>query len=125
MCFQFVESSFKTVSANVAYSSCRYLVKHVPAWFPGASFRIQAEEWRRYIENSASRPYNNVKNAVVCLCCNSSMYMILKLLRPQGLQGRVLLATYWSLRTSQLSRQKLRIYCFGQRGPYMEVALKL
>ena len=42
-------------------------VKHVPAWFPGASFKRQAAEWKKATDAMVERPFKAVRNAIVSL----------------------------------------------------------
>lgn len=41
------------------------LVRHVPAWFPGAGFRRWADHARRVIDDFATQPYLSSKKAAV------------------------------------------------------------
>jgi len=34
-----------------------FLVQHIPAWFPGATFKTLAMEWKAAIERSVNVPY--------------------------------------------------------------------
>lgn len=42
------------------------VLKYLPAWFPGASFKRQAEEWRRPMIATLTVPFEYVKNQLVC-----------------------------------------------------------
>ena len=41
------------------------IVKYVPEWVPGASFKRKAREWRQLSEAMINAPYNMVKSKVV------------------------------------------------------------
>jgi hypothetical protein len=41
------------------------ILKHVPAWFPGASFQRKARVWRKLTEDTLELPYAEVKKEVV------------------------------------------------------------
>lgn len=41
-------------------------VAHVPDWFPGADFKIKANEWRATLEEMVLQPYQFVKDQMVC-----------------------------------------------------------
>ena len=38
---------------------------HLPWWFPGASFKKEAETWAPHIDEMVDRPYQTVKDALV------------------------------------------------------------
>ncbi|KAG2034690.1 cytochrome P450 [Suillus americanus] len=40
-------------------------LKHLPMWFPGASFKRNAQIWKEKMEEFADRPYEFVKNEIV------------------------------------------------------------
>jgi hypothetical protein len=42
-----------------------YVVKYVPAWFPGAGFQIQGKEWRKSVLEMVHAPFNFVKQSLV------------------------------------------------------------
>ena len=47
-------------------------VKHIPVWFPGASFKRQAAEWKKATDAMVERPFKAVTRALVSLmetCC--------------------------------------------------------
>ncbi|KAL0958150.1 hypothetical protein HGRIS_000317 [Hohenbuehelia grisea] len=39
-------------------------LKYVPAWFPGASFRRKAREWRKLVEQMCEKPFRVAKDAM-------------------------------------------------------------
>ena len=41
------------------------LVRHIPEWMPGASFRRKAKIWRKSIIRMPMAPYEAVKEALV------------------------------------------------------------
>lgn len=41
------------------------LVKHVPIWFPGASFKRKAREWRKLSRMLIELPFQEVKRKMV------------------------------------------------------------
>lgn len=41
------------------------IVKHLPDWFPGASFKRKAKEWKAKMEEFTDRPYEWMKNELV------------------------------------------------------------
>lgn len=41
------------------------LLRHVPSWFPGANFKIEAEEWRTHVVALAEKPFRRVKSMFV------------------------------------------------------------
>ena len=41
------------------------IVKHVPAWVPGASFQRKAREWKKVVLEMRDAPFEVVKNALV------------------------------------------------------------
>lgn len=40
-------------------------VKHLPAWFPGATFKRQAAQWKPIVDEMFDRPFGEVKAAFV------------------------------------------------------------
>ena len=40
-------------------------MRHIPLWFPGASFRRLANEWRMTLVQMVNQPYDLVKQQVV------------------------------------------------------------
>lgn len=40
-------------------------MKFVPAWFPGASFKRKAHDWKRNLEDVADIPYTFVKEKMI------------------------------------------------------------
>ncbi|KAK7455188.1 hypothetical protein VKT23_011060 [Stygiomarasmius scandens] len=40
------------------------LLKRIPAWFPGASFRHKANEWAPAVSELVNRPWENLKASV-------------------------------------------------------------
>src|SRR5271170_2084606 len=47
---------FRTYNRIIAHEMLYidyYLVKHVPPWFPGADFQVQAREWRKSVTGMA------------------------------------------------------------------------
>ena len=40
-------------------------VKYVPSWFPGATFKRDAESWKPTVDKMYMQPYNDVKTAYV------------------------------------------------------------
>lgn len=45
------------------------LVKHIPAWFPGASFQRTAQKWREIVYRSVEEPVAFVKQQMVRFEC--------------------------------------------------------
>lgn len=45
----------------------RLAVKHVPSWFPGATFKRQAVEWKKATDAMVERPFEAVTKAMVSL----------------------------------------------------------
>ena len=45
----------------------RLAVKHVPSWFPGATFKRQAAEWKKATDAMVERPFEAVTKAMVSL----------------------------------------------------------
>lgn len=43
------------------------IVKYVPAWFPGASFRRLGAKWKREYEEASAVPYERAKRDIVSL----------------------------------------------------------
>ena len=41
------------------------LLKHVPAWMPGAGFQRKAREWRKLARNMVELPYQAAKMRIV------------------------------------------------------------
>jgi len=41
------------------------LLKYVPAWFPGASFKRKAKEWRKWTEAMVEVPFGAAKRNIV------------------------------------------------------------
>lgn len=42
-------------------SHCQILVKYIPAWFPGATFKHQAAKWRLELDRLVHTPYKMVR----------------------------------------------------------------
>lgn len=42
------------------------LLKYVPAWLPGASFKRKAREWYKLTRNMVEIPYADAKKRIVC-----------------------------------------------------------
>lgn len=69
----FIESSEKgsQTLANVPYPGA-YLVdhieilKHVPAWLPGAKFKRDANKWRKLTLDMINKPFDALKAEMVC-----------------------------------------------------------
>ena len=40
-------------------------MKYIPDWFPGAKFKRDAKEWRKWIMRVLNEPYNVVKQRMV------------------------------------------------------------
>lgn len=47
------------------------ILKHVPAWVPGAGFQKKAKEWKHYAEKMVRDPFAVVKEKMVrtAVCC--------------------------------------------------------
>jgi len=43
----------------------RHTVRHIPLWFPGATFRRQAKNWSGTLLEMVERPYGFVKQQMV------------------------------------------------------------
>lgn len=43
------------------------LLKYVPDWFPGASFKRKAREWYKLTRMMAAVPYADAKKRIVCV----------------------------------------------------------
>ncbi|EKM55878.1 uncharacterized protein PHACADRAFT_209390 [Phanerochaete carnosa HHB-10118-sp] len=56
------------------------ILKHVPAWFPGARFKRQAGNWRKLVDAMFEVPYYQFKAAMVHLLSRSRSRMYLKAL---------------------------------------------
>lgn len=41
-------------------------LKHIPLWFPGASFKRQAVRWKAMMQEFVDRPYNHALDEIVC-----------------------------------------------------------
>lgn len=41
------------------------IMKRIPSWVPGARFQKLADEFRPFVENMRSKPYNEMREAVV------------------------------------------------------------
>ena len=41
------------------------MMKHIPSWFPGATFRKKATMWKTYMRDMLDSPYQDVKTALV------------------------------------------------------------
>lgn len=55
------------------------ILRHVPAWFPGAKFRRIAEKFRPYVEDMVYKPYNETLQAVVSFLVSLSMTFCVQL----------------------------------------------
>ena len=44
------------------------ILKHVPAWMPGASFQQKAREWYRMTRMMVEIPYADAKQRIVVIC---------------------------------------------------------
>jgi len=44
---------------------CGITVKYIPSWFPGASFKRKAREWRKLSRDLIERPFEAVKHKMV------------------------------------------------------------
>ena len=42
-----------------------FTVKYIPSWFPGATFQIQAKEWRPWVTGMLNDPFEYVKKSIV------------------------------------------------------------
>lgn len=42
-------------------------LKYIPLWFPGASFKRQALEWRIAVDQMADLPFELIKKKIVCI----------------------------------------------------------
>lgn len=66
---QSAETGMATV--NIAGQPGAFLVdrvpilKYVPSWFPGASFKRKAKEWSRYADEILERPFKALKEDIV------------------------------------------------------------
>ena len=47
-------------------------MKHVPSWFPGASFKRLAKAWKKNLENTADIPYEFVQTGMKAVNFRSS-----------------------------------------------------
>ena len=52
------------IQPSISYSTT---VRHLPLWFPGASFRRLANEWKMTLVQMVNQPYDLVKQQVVPL----------------------------------------------------------
>ena len=48
---------------------------HLPWWFPGASFKKEAEQWAPHVDELVNKPYQTVKDALVRLSCLFQSYV--------------------------------------------------
>jgi hypothetical protein len=93
----FACSSFSELVLNVVSSCDRHaswqtdsfilpdVVKHVPAWMPGAGFKRKAREWRKLSRELIERPFAMVKRKMVSkalrspschsLCLSDALYL--------------------------------------------------
>ena len=49
----------------------------LPWWFPGASFKKEAENWAPHIDEMVNKPYQTVKNALVRPFCLFQAFFLL------------------------------------------------
>lgn len=42
------------------------ILKHVPAWLPGAKFKRDAHEWRKLALDAVNKPFDALKAEMVC-----------------------------------------------------------
>lgn len=54
-----------TIPSLLVFFNSLSLVKHVPEWMPGASFKRKAREWRRAAERVYTIPFDDVKQTMV------------------------------------------------------------
>ncbi|KAG2034693.1 hypothetical protein BDR03DRAFT_806492, partial [Suillus americanus] len=64
-------------------------LKHLPMWFPGASFKRNAKIWKAKMEEFADRPYEFVKTEIV----RSSFLLLAKRVTSQQKKGTAHTAT--------------------------------
>ncbi|TFY51509.1 hypothetical protein EVG20_g10968, partial [Dentipellis fragilis] len=50
----------------------KHILKHIPAWFPGAQFKRDAQQWRADLDALAQVPFNSVKDDVASGAANPS-----------------------------------------------------
>ena len=50
---------------------------HLPWWFPGASFKKEAEQWAPHVDELVNKPYQTVKDALVRPFCLFQSYVLL------------------------------------------------
>lgn len=60
------------------------LVKHVPSWFPGATFKRQAAEWRKATTAMVEVPFKAVRSAMVSRLPNSRRRELGAVLSPRN-----------------------------------------
>lgn len=44
------------------------VVKHVPAWMPGAGWKRKAVKWRTLMQEAKNRPYDMLQEQIVRFC---------------------------------------------------------
>jgi len=50
------------------------LLKYMPSWMPGATFKREAREWRKSTRKMVNLPYEMVKERMACAsCCGASV----------------------------------------------------
>lgn len=42
-----------------------FIVRHVPDWLPGTSFKQKAAKWRKTVEQLRDEPYETIKSQIV------------------------------------------------------------
>lgn len=75
------------------------MLKYIPEWVPGATFKRKAREWRWMADRMLNRPFEALKKAMVCHFCYLQRILILSMqedgtAKPSlGLDGLQLMQT--------------------------------
>ena len=62
--FHFVSLPFSCIVLSI---TCSVVVKHVPSWFPGASYQRRLKTTREYVEHMKTLPFERVRAGRVSL----------------------------------------------------------
>lgn len=77
------------------------ILKYVPEWMPGASFKREAREIREELKRLIDVPFQKVLQSMVCLCLQ--LCRVSSLMRREGRRKRPRILRLCEYRTSQES----------------------